>query len=276
MGIHQADPFMPRLRRRIFTQLQIHLIRCKTNTVIQYIYIDGGLVRVDIYRQMSFPILWLQSMYHRIFDQRLQSELRYAAIQQRGYRAVYLIIYFPVETGVLKSHVKLGILKLLGESYFFRAFFGNTGLHELTPVSYTHLDVYKRQEYGEQVRIGTTHFISEIGLFAHALNHAARSVEYLVHGRGEIVWFENIERITHSEINLSACKKGLLDMIVSKKDLRDQILSAFCRPIKDMDYVYIPALQNAIRDFTFYLERCCQDNGIIMNVSEAIEGERCV
>nr|WP_158350509.1 response regulator [Diplocloster modestus] len=130
-----------------------------------------------------------------------------------------------------------------------------------------------KKEYGEQVRIGTTHFISEIGLFAHALNHAARSVEYLVHGRGEIVWFENIERITHSEINLSACKKGLLDMIVSKKDLRDQILSAFCRPIKDMDYVYIPALQNAIRDFTFYLERCCQDNGIIMNVSEAIEGE---
>ncbi|MBU9738122.1 response regulator [Diplocloster agilis] len=130
-----------------------------------------------------------------------------------------------------------------------------------------------KKEFGEQVRIGTGHFSTEIGTFAQTLHHAVRSVEYLVHGRGEIVWYENIERTAHSDMDLSACKIGLQDMIVSKRDLRDQILAAFCRPVQDMEYAYIPALQNAIRDFTFCLERCCQDNGMVININEALQGD---
>lgn len=122
-----------------------------------------------------------------------------------------------------------------------------------------------------QYRVGISRYMASLSMLPQAIREAAVALTFICNGK-KVIDFSSIESLISVQYPSPVNEKQLSALLSSGRDVRSEISSMFLSALNRYDYLSMPAARRMLMEFSLSLERCCQETGRGVNISQLIGG----
>lgn len=123
----------------------------------------------------------------------------------------------------------------------------------------------------DQYRAGISQYKSSVAMLPQAVKEASAAISFVCPGK-KIVDYRSVKALVSAQYPPPVNEKQLAALLSSGSDVRSEISSMFLSALNSHDYLYMPAARRMLMEFSLSLERCCQETGRGVNISQLIGG----